>query len=62
MLACQNEGQKDRHVFVRPICHQHVDRHVGNMTQNNVSRGTANVRPTCHLLTCWQYVGNMLAA
>jgi hypothetical protein len=61
MSECQNEGQNDRHVFVGPTCHRHVGQHASNMTQKNVSRGTANVGPTCHLLTCWQYVGNMLA-
>ncbi len=61
MLACQNRGQNDWHVFVRPTCHQHVGRHVGNTTQKAVGRGTANVGPICHLPTCWQHVGNMLA-
>jgi hypothetical protein len=32
MSACQSKGQKDRHVFVRPTCHQHVGQHVGDMT------------------------------
>ncbi len=62
MSDCQNKGQKDRHVFVGPTCHRHVGGHDGDTTQKNVGRGTTNVGPTCHLLTCWQYVGNMLAA
>jgi hypothetical protein len=58
----ETEGQNNRHVFVGPTCCQHVGQHVGNMTQKKVGRGTANVGPTCHLLTCQQHVGNMLAA
>ncbi len=37
-----------------PTCRQHDPKNVG--------RGTADVGPTCHLLTCRRHVGNMLAA
>jgi hypothetical protein len=59
MSACQNEGQNNRHVSVRPTCRRHVGRHVGNTTQKAVGRGTG---PTCHsmslsdmLAICWQH-------
>jgi hypothetical protein len=45
MLACQNKGQNNRHVSVRPTCRRHVGQHVGNTTQKAVDRGT---RPSCH--------------
>jgi hypothetical protein len=45
MSAYQNKGQNNRHVSVRPTCCRHVGRHVGNMTQKAVDRGTG---PTCH--------------
>ncbi len=59
MLACQNKGQNDRHVSVRPTCRRHVSQHVGNMIQKADGRGTGL---TCHsmsladmLATCWQH-------
>jgi hypothetical protein len=48
MSACQNKGQNDRHVSVRPTCCRHVGQHVGNTTQKAVSSGTG---PTCYSLT-----------
>ncbi len=48
MSACQNEGQYDRHVSVRPTCCRHVGRHVDNTKQKAVGRGT---RPTCHSMS-----------
>jgi hypothetical protein len=48
MLACQNEGQNNRHVSVRPTCRRHVGRHVSNMTQKAVGRVTG---PTYHSMS-----------
>jgi hypothetical protein len=48
MLACQNKGQNNRHVSVRPTHHKHVGRRVGNTTQKAVGRGTG---PTCHSMS-----------
>jgi hypothetical protein len=61
MSACQNEGQIYRHVSAGLTCCQHVSQHIDDMTRKYFGRGTANVGPTCHLLTFWQHVGNMLA-
>jgi hypothetical protein len=48
MSVCQNKGQNNRHVSVRPACHRHVGRHVGDTTQKAVGRGTG---PTCHSMS-----------
>jgi hypothetical protein len=48
MWACQNKGQNDRHVSVRPMCCRHVGRPVGDETQKAVGRGTG---PTCHSMS-----------
>ncbi len=47
-------SRADMLLTCRPTCWQ--------QDQKTVGRGTANVRPTCNLLTCWHHVSNMLAA
>jgi hypothetical protein len=48
MLACQNKGQNNRHVSVRPTCCRHIGQNVGKTMQKAVDRGTG---PTCHSMS-----------
>ncbi len=45
MSACRPEVQNVRHEMSGPTCRQHVGRHVGDMVQKCVVKGTDMTRP-----------------
>jgi hypothetical protein len=58
MSACWPEVQNVRHEMSGPTCRRNVGRHVGNMVQKHVAKGTDMTHPNvgfCDMsVPCWQ--------